>query len=189
MSSTEMMFTPEDRATLLQVARQSVEQGLSGKRQPPSTEDYSVALLDPGASFVTLKLDNRLRGCIGSLEARQALLIDVFENAYAAAFRDPRFPKLSSSEFDQLDFHISVLTAPQPMQFESERDLLAQLRPQVDGLIIEEGYRRGTFLPSVWESLPQPEQFLAQLKLKAGLPASYWSERIRISRYTCESIP
>ena len=189
MSSTESMFTSEDRAALLQLARQSVEQGLAGDRQSPTTEDYSIMLRDPGASFVTLKLDNRLRGCIGSLEARQPLLIDVFENAYAAAFRDTRFPRLQKTELDQLDFHISVLTTPQPMHFESERDLLAQLRPQVDGLIIEEGYRRGTFLPAVWESLPQPEQFLAQLKLKAGLPAGYWSEQIRISRYTCESIP
>ena len=178
-----------DRALLLQLARQSIEEGLVGKRQTPVVDDCSEALRNPGASFVTLKLDNRLRGCIGSLEAHRPLVLDVFENAYAAAFRDPRFPGLQVSEFERLDFHISVLSAPQPMVFESEEDLLAQLRPEVDGLVIEEGFRRGTFLPAVWESLPQPEQFLAQLKLKAGLPAEYWSDRIRVSRYTCESIP
>jgi AmmeMemoRadiSam system protein A len=188
MYSAESKLSDQDRATLLRVARQSVGQGLLGENRLPEIENCSLALLDPGASFVTLKMDNRLRGCIGSLEARRPLLADVHENAFAAAFRDPRFPALNQSEYERLDFHISVLSAARPMSFESEADLLAQLRPQIDGLIIEEGYRRGTFLPSVWESLPEPGQFLAQLKLKAGLPANYWSEQLRVSRYTCESI-
>jgi AmmeMemoRadiSam system protein A len=149
--------------------------------------DYAPALQASRAAFVTLHQHGQLRGCIGHLEAVQPLVQDVAENAFAAAFRDPRFPPVGASELDALHIEISVLTPPQPMQFSSEADLLAQIEPGRDGLILVEGRARGTFLPSVWASLPQPEAFLRHLKLKAGLPQGHWSPEIRISRYRTES--
>ncbi len=139
------------------------------------------------ACFVTLKREGELRGCVGGLFARQALALDVVENAVGAALRDPRFFPVRPVELVGLHIHISVLSALVPLTFSSEAELLAQLRPGVDGLLLELGARRGTFLPSVWETLSDPHQFLAELKRKAGLPHDYWSADLRISRYTTES--
>lgn len=188
MSSVEFEFRQEDRKALLQTARDSIVLGLAGEQLRPQPAEFSVRLQREGASFVTLKKRGALRGCIGTLEACQPLVIDVAQNAHAAAFRDPRFPALEPAELESLEYHISILTSPEPMPVESEADLLAQLRPQVDGLVIEEGYRRGTFLPAVWEQLPDPKEFLSHLKQKAGLPPNYWSDRIRVSRYTSLNI-
>jgi AmmeMemoRadiSam system protein A len=151
--------------------------------------DYPERLREPQASFVTLHLDESLRGCIGSLEARRPLVEDVMQNAYGAAFEDPRFPVLTLEEFERLNIHLSILSPPEPMVCSSEADLAAQLRPHVDGLVIEEGWRRGTFLPSVWEQLSDPYLFLRHLKRKAGLPEDYWSQTLRIMRYTVEAVP
>jgi len=129
-----------------------------------------------------------LRGCIGRLEAARPLAEDIAENAYAAAFQDPRFQPLQQSELEGLEIHLSLLTPSEPMAFTSEQDLLGQLRPGEDGVILAEGSRRGTFLPSVWEQLTTPRQFLEHLKLKAGLPASYWSNSIKAWRYQTEVI-
>ena len=137
----------------------------------------------PGASFVTLMLDGELRGCIGSLEAHRPLLEDVQGNAVAAAFRDPRFPPLSNREFAQVRVEVSELGAAEPLEFESEAHALRLLRPHEDGLILEYGRHRSTFLPQVWETLSKPALFLAQLKRKAGLPADFWHDEIRLSRY------
>ena len=123
------------------------------------------------------------------LEACRPLVEDVAENACAAAFDDPRFEPLSKEEFDELDIHISVLSPPEEMTFVSEKDLLERVRPGVDGLILQEGGRRGTFLPSVWEELPDKELFLMHLKMKAGLPNTYWSDSLRVFRYTAEYFP
>lgn len=181
------MITPEDKNVLLNTARDSIEHGLKqGQPLFPDPRDYSHTLQEPGASFVTLTLQGQLRGCIGSLEAHRPLVIDVAENAYAAAFRDPRFPQLSDTEFPDLEYHISILKPAEPMQFDSEDDLIKQLRPGVDGLILEDNSRRGTFLPQVWDSLPEPQQFLRHLKQKAGLPMDYWSDTVKVSRYTVE---
>lgn len=174
---------------LLELARESIRQGLCGEQLCVRPEAYPPALQALRACFVTLKLEGRLRGCIGSLEARQPLVTDVVRNAYAAAFRDPRFPALSWPEFERLDIHLSLLTSPQPLAVASEEELLAQLRPGIDGLVLSEGARRGTFLPAVWEQLSEPREFLRQLKLKAGLRADYWSSTLRIERYTTESVP
>lgn len=181
------MLDKSDKATLLDIARQSIGFGLKhGRPAPVTTTDYSLPLQESKATFVTLNINNNLRGCIGTLEAYRPLVEDVSQNAYAAAFRDPRFPKLNINEFPQLDIHISVLSKPQPMTFDDEQDLLAQLQPGIDGLVLEEGYHRGTFLPQVWESLPEPNQFLRHLKQKAGLPPDYWSKAITMQRYTVE---
>ncbi len=177
------------RRVLLDVARRSIVHGLQHQRPlPVNAGDHEPRLREPGASFVTLQMDHTLRGCIGSLEARRPLVCDVAYNAFAAAFQDPRFPPLSAGELPQLHIQISVLGRPEPLVFSSEAELVQQLRPGVDGLILEEGERyRGTFLPSVWSSLPDPRRFLAQLKLKAGLPPDYWSDTVRVWRYTTES--
>lgn len=184
-----MIFSPAERESLLALARDSIREGLGGQRLAVRADDYPPVLRAPGASFVTLQLDFELRGCIGSLEARVPLALDVASNAWNAAFRDPRFDPLTPHEFEGLDIHLSVLTPSQPMQFTSEDDLLGQLRPGVDGLVIEESFRRGTFLPSVWEQLPEPREFLRALKRKAGLPVDFWSASLRVSRYTTVSIP
>ena len=188
-SNTSCALAPPLRQQLLQLAGESIKQGLCGETFAIQAADYPEPLRALRATFVTLHVDRMLRGCIGTLEARQPLVQDVASNAWSAAFRDTRFTALTWPEYERLDIHISILSLPEPMQFSSEEELLAQLRPQVDGLIIEEGYYRGTFLPSVWGSLPEPREFLRQLKHKAGLRPDYWSSRIRVQRYTTESIP
>jgi hypothetical protein len=143
-------------------------------------------LQEPGASFVTLTQQGELRGCIGSLEPHRPLGEDVHANAVAAALHDPRFPPLTVHELSRTRIEVSLLSSPADMSFESEQDVLARLRPGVDGVVLQYGRARGTFLPQVWESLPQPADFLAHLKRKAGLPADFWHEEIRLSRYTVD---
>ena len=126
-------------------------------------------------------------GCIGSLEARRPLICDVAENAFSAAFRDPRFPPLKAAELKSISLELSVLGQAERIVFDSEQDLLMQIRPELDGLILRDGNYRGTFLPSVWKSLPDARQFLQHLKLKAGLPADHWSDTLEVWRYTTES--
>ncbi len=189
MSSSEsaLDLSEEDRRTLVQVARSSIENGLQGNKLRLDPSEYSTSLQQPGASFVTIRVLEELRGCIGSIEARRMLVVDVVKNAHAAAFTDPRFNALTSKEFRDLRVHISVLSEPQGVAFTSEDDLIRQLRPGIDGVILEEGSCRATYLPAVWRALPDARDFLEQLKLKAGLPADYWSERIQVRRYTTES--
>ncbi len=187
-TSNPSKLCEEEHILLRKVAKDAVEYGLQNG-MPPSvgTTRYPQPLREPGASFVTLNKHGELRGCIGSLEAHRPLVEDVAHNAYAAAFADPRFPPVSARELPALEYHISVLTPAVPMQFSSEADLLSQIRPGIDGLVLEDGWHRGTFLPAVWESLPDVTQFLHHLKLKAGLPVDYWSNALKVSRYTSES--
>jgi len=187
-SETPARLSAALRHTLLEVARSSIEHGLArGTPLTVTPSDYPAELQARHACFVTLDRDDALRGCIGHLEAVQPLVADVAENAFAAAFRDPRFPPLSAAEWPAVTVHISVLGVPEAMQFQDQADLLAQLHPGEDGLILQEGARRGTFLPSVWDSLPDPADFLGQLKRKAGLPADHWSDRLQVWRYRSES--
>ena len=194
-SSTEPRAAPAGRLdrtarrTLLQVARASIEHGLAhGRPLAVDPGRHPPPLAEPGAAFVTLHRGGRLRGCIGSLEAYRPLVVDVAENAYAAAFRDPRFPPLAPEELEDLAIEISVLGPPEPLPAAaSEAEAAAMLRPGVDGVILELDGRRGTFLPAVWEQLPDPVLFLRHLKAKAGLPPDGWSPAIRLWRYTTES--
>lgn len=140
-------------------------------------------LHQPGASFVTLTQKGELRGCIGTLEAHRTLLADIKANALAAAFRDPRFAPLQAAELDITEIEVSLLSAIQPIEFNSEREALDALRPGMDGVVLEYRHYRSTFLPQVWEQLPTPELFLAHLKNKAGLPADFWAEEVRLSIY------
>jgi len=184
-------LTPEHKQTLLDIAYSSIEHSLSNdKALMIRPEEYDPVLQESRATFVTLKLDRMLRGCIGMLEAMRPLVVDVAQNAYAAAFSDPRFSPMSRVELELIDIHISILSPFKEMQFTSQENLISQLQAGKDGLILEEGhYYRGTFLPTVWSSLPDPSRFLAQLKQKAGLAPDYWSDTIRIYRYTTESFP
>ena len=191
-SSTEGPYaiSSELARTLLDVAVASIERGARGGHALEVTpDDYPPELREWHATFVTINRLGDLLGCIGSLEPRRPLVEDVAQNAFAAAFYDPRSPGVLPSELHEIAVHISILGRPEPMRFDSEADLVRQLRPGVDGLIIEEGFSRGTFLPSVWESVPHAEDFLLHLKLKAGLPTSYWSETLRVWRYETVSIP
>jgi AmmeMemoRadiSam system protein A len=191
MSSTESgprAYSDALRARLMQVARRSVAYGLEhGQALPVAVGEFPEELRAPRASFVTLHLHGQLRGCIGSLEAFRPLVEDVAQNAYAAAFRDPRFPPVGPQEVADLAYHLAVLSPPEALPLRSEAELLQVLRPGVDGLILQEGWRRGTFLPAVWESLPRPEDFVTHLKLKAGLPPDHWSDTIKVYRYTTEA--
>ncbi len=135
------------------------------------------------ACFVTLTLSGRLRGCIGSLQAHRPLLEDVKHNAQAAAFRDPRFQPLTASEYTETAVEVSLLSPLSAMEVTDEQDALSQLQPGIDGIVLQCGSHRGTFLPQVWDSLPDPERFLGELKRKAGLSTDYWSEDVRLFRY------
>ncbi|WP_347987350.1 AmmeMemoRadiSam system protein A [Methylomonas sp. AM2-LC] len=175
---------------LLCLARDAISYGLkTGNKLQINLHDYPVEFAQPRATFVTLHCHQELRGCIGRLQATRPLALDVVENAYAAAFCDRRFPPLEEHEFNDLDLHISLLSSPEKIDFVSEQDLINQLRPHIDGLILELGSRQATFLPSVWESLANGQEFLQHLKLKAGLDMDFWSDNICAYRYSVESIP
>jgi AmmeMemoRadiSam system protein A len=184
-----MSLNKEYEQQLLAVAKTSIQQGLeSGRPIKINLADYPRVFTEFRATFVTLELHQQLRGCIGRLEATRPLIVDVAENAFLAAFQDPRFPPLVMDELTDLEIHISLLTEYRPIIFCSEQDLIKQLQPNIDGLILEEGHQRGTFLPSVWEQLPEPKQFLRHLKLKSGLATDYWSDTIKVYRYQTQLI-
>jgi uncharacterized protein len=183
-------LAPADSARLLEIARASLAHGLRhGRALSVDPLAESPALRVPSASFVTLRTpDAALRGCIGSFERERALAVDVAENAYRAGFHDPRFAPLRAAEFDEVELHLSLLGPPERLDVRSEAELLARLRPGVDGLILCLDARRATFLPEVWGALPLPQQFVDALKRKAGLPLGFWSERIEAFRYATTSI-
>ena len=168
-------------STLIGIARSAIgaKLGDAGAAAP------SAAWLDrPGATFVTLTQAGELRGCIGSLEAKRALSFDVRDNAIAAAFRDPRFKPVTREEWTATSVEVSLLSALQPLPVAEEAELLSMLRPGIDGLVLEFGHHRSTFLPQVWEQLPTPGAFLTSLRRKAGLPPDFWEPGLRIARYT-----
>lgn len=187
-SEVENELNLQQQRELLRIARESIEYGL--QHHHALAIDLNACdeqLQQQGASFVTLNKKGALRGCIGTLQPYQALVSDVGEHARAAAFSDPRFPPVTFDELADIVISISVLGKPQVISFKDEDHLIEQLRPAEDGLILQEGANRGTFLPSVWESLPQPRQFLQQLKRKAGLAPDYWSDSLEVSRYRTQS--
>jgi AmmeMemoRadiSam system protein A len=188
LSAEPQRLDAADRRTLLALARASIAHGLA-HASPLKVDpgDYGPALREERAVFVTLTQGGSLRGCIGHLEAVQPLAQDVAENAFQAAFRDPRFPPVQEDDLPTLKVQVSVLSPPEPMPFDSEEDLLSRIEPGRDGLILRAGKARGTFLPSVWESLPEPREFLRHLKMKAGLRPDFWSEGVEIWHYHTES--
>lgn len=175
------MMADDRGRVLLPVARGAISRAL---KVPFMADESAPWLAERGACFVTLSQNGNLRGCIGSLQAHRSLLEDVKENAVAAALRDPRFPPLTAMELYATEIEISLLSATEPMHVRDEADALAQMRPNVDGIIFEFGTYRSTFLPQVWENLPQPRDFLGMLRRKAGLPEDFWAEGVKMSRYT-----
>jgi AmmeMemoRadiSam system protein A len=167
-------------SALLVIARTAIAESL-GLRE--AVDANHAALARPAATFVTLKLDGELRGCIGTLEPFRPLRADVRENAIGAAFRDPRFLPLRACEFEATSVEVSLLSASERVDVAGEDDLLAALRPGHDGLTLEYGRHRATFLPQVWDQLADPQDFVVALKRKAGLPADFWNTRIAVSRY------
>ena len=182
-----MPLEQASRQALLRVARESIQRRLTGDRNEPVPATEDAAFGELRASFVTLKRHRALRGCIGTLEAHRTLLQDVIHNARAAAFHDPRFPPLSLMELPEVTIEISVLSPAVPLPVSARPELLARLEPGRHGLILQDGAHRATFLPAVWDALPEPEHFLAELLQKAGLARAHWSETLRFSTYTTES--
>lgn len=177
------MSDTERGKTLLHLARAAIgkELGFRSHDLPPTGW-----LEEPGATFVTLTLDGQLHGCIGTLEACRPLIDDVRQNAVSSAFRDPRFPPLTKEEFADVMVEVSLLSKPQLISHSSEEEALSQLNPGRDGVIFEYGRYRSTYLPQVWAQLPDPRSFIANLKNKAGLPADFWSDEVRLSHYTVQ---
>lgn len=166
------------------IARDAISNAVNVARASAVFDKNASWLIEWGASFVTLTQDGELRGCIGTVQAHQPLLADIKHNAVCAALNDPRFPPLGRDELAAVRIEVSLLSTPQPFHFTDEPDALAQLSPGVDGIVFEYGHHRSTFLPQVWEELAHPKQFLAALKLKAGLPGDFWAEDVKLSRYT-----
>jgi len=171
-------LTAEERRTLLEIARRSLELAVRGEKLPPLDDAaLTKALREHGASFVTLTLHGDLRGCIGALEPYQALALDVREHAIAAGLEDPRFPPVRPKELAELKIEVSRLTRPTRLEYKDAADLLARLNPPVDGVILRDGWQRATFLPQVWEKLPDKADFLDNLCSKMGSAADTWRRK------------
>jgi AmmeMemoRadiSam system protein A len=189
MQQATQLLAPEKGRVLLNLARSTLLEKF-GMPLPPTEADRMRSALNDASfqaccgTFVTLKHKGRLRGCIGSLSASDPLAEGVRRNAINAAFHDPRFSPLTEKELGQVEIEVSVLTEPQPLAFSDPLDLLRKLRPNVDGLIIRQGHASATFLPQVWEQLPNKEDFLGHLCLKAGLPRDVWKRgELDVSTY------
>ncbi len=168
-------LTLEEQQTLLRMAREALERGVRGEKLPPLDEaSLTTHLREDGASFVTLTIRGELRGCIGSLEARQPLALDVREHAVESALEDPRFPPVREDELNRISIEVSRLTRPRPLAYAGAADLLSKLKPRVDGVILSDGVRKATFLPQVWEKIPDPAEFLNYLCRKMGLSENAW---------------
>lgn len=182
-----MTLTERDHTELLRLARRSIEAGLDSGHLAQAPIILSDALNLPRATFVTLREHSDLRGCCGSIEPRFGLAEDVWRNAWASAFADPRFPPLAREEYPSIDLHVSVLSELERLPVHSERELVNALRPGRDGLLLQHGSARATFLPAVWENIPHPSEFVGHLKSKAGWRPDFWSPDIEVWRYETES--
>lgn len=174
----------EQGKILLNIARDAITSALRISHVPAAIDESMPWLLKPAATFVTLTQEGMLRGCIGSLQAYNPLKDDVRNNAISAALHDPRFKPIAADELDAVDVEVSLLSELQLLSFSNEMEAMAQLRPNIDGVVFEYAHYRSTFLPQVWEMLPQPRQFLAKLKSKAGLSEDFWRDGIKLSCYT-----
>jgi AmmeMemoRadiSam system protein A len=182
-----MTIAPQERNELLRLARESIEIGLERGRLSPLPATVLPSLSIERATFVTLRVGAALRGCCGSIEPRFTLAEDVWRNAWASAFADPRFPALTRDEYFGLRVHVSVLAPLVRLFVAGEDELIASLRPGIDGVVLQLGASRATFLPSVWETIADPRDFIAHLKAKAGWSRTFWSPQIHIWKYETES--
>lgn len=189
MAPTRSAEIPDtERRTLLRVARDSIACGVrSGIPIPIRTDGMPDRLVRRRACFITLQIAEQLRGCMGSLEATRPLIVDVAETACSSALHDPRFYPVHETELDMLTIEISVLSPLTEIEFDGEQTLLDALQPGIDGLMLTFGDRRATFLPKVWEQIPQPSAFIEALKQKAGLSVDFWSPQVRAYRYMTET--
>lgn len=182
-------LSPEQGRLLVKLARQTLMERLGRKVPQDNIDSLNEALADPCfqiscGTFVTLKIKGQLRGCIGNLTASESLISGIRRNALNAAFHDPRFAALSASELDRVEIEVSILTEPKPLNYRDSADLLKKLRPKVDGVTICLGHASATFLPQVWEQLPNPQDFLSHLCMKAGLAADAWkNKKLEVSTY------
>ncbi len=189
MVHTELAKVTQQQDKLLTLARQTIVHELDMGPAPDILEFRDDEVLNQyAASFITLKLDQKLRGCMGTVDAKEALYLDVMHNAISAAFKDPRFAQLTVGELDRIHISISILSHPERILVGSESDLSTLLEPGTDGLVLQEGIRRATFLPTVWEQIPSPDMFITQLKQKGGWPGDYWSTAMQVSRYRTVNI-
>lgn len=181
----ENKLSAEEKTILLKLAREALEHVVRGSQLPAlDLRLYPPRLSLPGASFVTLRRGGELRGCIGGLHACQPLAEDVRQHAAAAATQDYRFPRLSPHELDEVSIEISVLTEPRPLEYTSPQELLERLRPGIDGVVLQYGVNRATFLPQVWESISDPAEFLSMLCRKMGAHPDLWcTHRLTVLTY------
>jgi len=186
---SNIRFTENQGQWLVKLARRTIMNKLTDKSPDTESEMLAKALVDKSfqthcGTFVTLKIQGQLRGCIGNLTSTESVLDGVKRNAVNAAFHDPRFSSLSAAELDRTEIEVSILTEPLPLEYRDWRDLITKLRVNVDGVIIRMGHTSATFLPQVWEQLAQPENFLTHLCLKAGLPSDAWkSSELEVLTY------
>ena len=174
----EDKLTLEEQKALLRMARDAMERGVKGEKLPPMDDSIlPVHLREQGASFVTLTMRGQLRGCIGALEPYQSLAEDVRAHAVAAALEDPRFPPVKEGELNRIEIEVSRLTRPISLDYKDADDLLSKLHPQVDGIILRDAFRRATFLPQVWEKIPDPAEFLNNLCYKMGASPDLWRKK------------
>jgi len=182
-------LTEEEGKYLLRVARETIDKALLGKEGPEkSGSEYPSVFDEPRGTFVTLTIGGNLRGCIGHIIPREALIEGIRINAINAAFKDPRFRPINRDEWKRVKIEISILTEPKPLSYSDADDLLKKLRPGIDGLIIKKGYHQSTFLPQVWDQLPRKEDFLGHLCLKAGLDRDEWKRgNLEVSTYQVQA--
>jgi len=187
VDASAITLTDAGRARLLEIADASIRAGLAGARSPlsPDLDSEAPALGQPRGTFVTVTVGGELNGCIGTLEP-EPLATAVARLSYQAAFEDPRLPSLTAGDYDRAGIKISVLSPMEPVPASSEDELRRRLRPGIDGLLIESGWHRATFLPAVWDTLPDPRAFLQHLEMKAGLSPGRWPNDMRAYRYTSE---
>ena len=180
-------LTKEDKNVLKSAARDALMHSINHSEElPVSLPEFPATLHIHQNTFVTLKYKGKVIGCMGSLEADRPLVKDVVHHTFSASYYDPRFPDLKAIDPKKIEIHISLLSPIEEIKFSSEPELLSKICPGKDGLLMCENQQRGTFLPAVWESIPDPESFLKELKRKAGLPVDYWSDTIKVYRYTTE---
>jgi hypothetical protein len=168
-----------EQEILLKIAREALVKCTQNQALPEiSLDDLPKSLQVNGASFVTLTKNDHLRGCIGTLEAYQPLALDVQEHAAAAALQDPRFPRVRFEEMEQIKIEVSVLTPKIPLEYKMPEELPEKIRPKIDGVVLQDGFRKATFLPQVWDQLEDPEAFLSHLCAKMGAPSNLWQKKL-----------
>jgi uncharacterized protein len=184
----EQPLSDQDKSFLLSLARQTIQKAVNHQPLPVLEEEgLSDDLTRNGAAFVTLTMNGELRGCIGSLEAYQSLVADVRDHARQAALEDYRFPPVTAGEVTKLHIEISRLTAPVPLKYDQPSDLPTKIKPNEDGVILKDGFRRATFLPQVWQQLADPVEFLSHLCVKMGASADLWQKKLlEVSIYHVE---